>query len=120
MERNIQRGFTLPEALITAVIAAGIVATASTSLSTSLSAAQKVAAAEKNMTTAQNLANFLRSEIPLSEIYANHPDWNFQEEILEFRQARPSSRNIAKMITASQSEDASLSFSVVRIVETKN
>jgi len=112
-----QRGFTLPEALISATIAAGVIAAASTSLSTSLKATQKSAAAETMLHEARNLSSVLKSSILLTDIERDYEDWKFNEEVLQFETTRRNAPHIIKKINVSSRSNPEFSFSIVRITK---
>lgn len=114
---NRQRGFTLPEALISAAIAAGVIASASTSLSASLKAQSTANAAENSLIEAQNLSARLKSSMPLDDIIEAYPQWTFTQVLIETPEERVRNKYSLLKISVSKKDDPNLHFSTIRIIE---
>jgi len=115
--RNSERGFTLPEALVSAAIAAGVIATASASLSGSLHLTKTSNAADKSLIDAQNLAAHLKSDMALQEIQNIHPDWVFETVPVSQAKIDPKAKFQLLEIIATRVDDPKLTFSSIRIAE---
>lgn|GEM_PF-3457333 len=115
-----QRGFTLPETLISAAIAAGVIAAASTSLSSSLTAARISNVAQISLIEVQNLSAQLKSGLPLDDISNSFPSWNLEQSIIHEPNNNFRSETKLVKITATNRANRNISFSIVKVESVKD
>ena len=113
-----ENGFTLPEVLIAAAIAAGLISATLVSISATMRSSARSMEMETSTRDARNIAALLKSGRDVASIRARYPEWRFERSIAAESRSRATNAVDLVVWRATSEKRDDFYFSVARLEAT--